>query len=295
MILSGSANDGAAGIREIKAAGGITIVQEPTEAGVDGMPRAAIATGAVDARVAPGTDRRRHLVRLAKQPFSRDEAADADPVDLPLLQPVFHLLRRASGVDFSNYKCRPSGDASSAGWRCTACMTRRSTSRCCRATPRSWRGSQEDLLIHVTSFFREPESFEALRDGASSPAPGQARSRAVRAHLGARLLDRRRGLLAGDGALRVPGRRAAARADPDLRHRRQRSDRSSRRERGSIPRASPPTSRPSGCAGSSPGSTAATGSTRTCATGACSRGRTSPAIRRSRSSTSSSAATSSST
>ena len=103
VILSGSANDGAAGIREIKAAGGLTIVQEPTEAGVDGMPRAAIATGAVDA-VLPLEQIGRHLVRLSKQPFSRDEAADAAPVELPLLQTVFHLLRRASGVDFSNYK-----------------------------------------------------------------------------------------------------------------------------------------------------------------------------------------------
>lgn len=48
VILSGTASDGAIGIREVKAAGGITIAQAPESAKYDGMPRAAIATGMVD-------------------------------------------------------------------------------------------------------------------------------------------------------------------------------------------------------------------------------------------------------
>ena len=158
VILSGSANDGAAGIREIKAAGGLTIVQEPNEAGVDGMPRAAIATGAVDA-VLPLEEIGRYLVRLSKQSFSREEAADSAPVELPLLQKVFHLLRRASGVDFSNYK--------------VATLRRRIERRMLmhrqtdlseyvtklEADTEELARLQEELFIHVTSFFREPDSF----------------------------------------------------------------------------------------------------------------------------------------
>ncbi len=165
VILSGSAHDGAAGIRAIKAAGGLTIVQEPTEAGVDGMPRAAIATGAVDA-VLPLEQIGRHLVRLSKQTFSRAEGADSAAVDLPLLQQVFHLLRRASGVDFSNYK--------------VATLRRRIERRMLlhrqsdlaeyvtklAGDVEELARLQEELLIHVTSFFREPDSYLALRDSA---------------------------------------------------------------------------------------------------------------------------------
>jgi two-component system, chemotaxis family, CheB/CheR fusion protein len=49
VILTGTGSDGAQGIREIKAKGGITLVQDPAEAEYDGMPRSAIATGEVDA------------------------------------------------------------------------------------------------------------------------------------------------------------------------------------------------------------------------------------------------------
>lgn len=53
VVLSGTASDGALGIRDIKAAGGVTIAQAPASAKYDGMPRAAIATGAVDLVLPP--------------------------------------------------------------------------------------------------------------------------------------------------------------------------------------------------------------------------------------------------
>ena len=53
MILSGTASDGALGVREIKAVGGFTIAQKPETAKYDGMPRAAIATGMIDLILTP--------------------------------------------------------------------------------------------------------------------------------------------------------------------------------------------------------------------------------------------------
>jgi two-component system CheB/CheR fusion protein len=75
VVLSGALSDGAAGLVEIGAAGGITIVQLPEEAQADGMPRAAIATGEVDL-VLPVAEIGQELLRLAAQPrFKRQPAS----------------------------------------------------------------------------------------------------------------------------------------------------------------------------------------------------------------------------
>jgi two-component system CheB/CheR fusion protein len=68
VVLSGSGHDGAAGARLIKAAGGIVLVQEPAEAQVDGMPRAAVASDGADL-VLPAKEIAEELMRLAGHPF----------------------------------------------------------------------------------------------------------------------------------------------------------------------------------------------------------------------------------
>jgi two-component system CheB/CheR fusion protein len=166
VILSGGAHDGAQGIREIKASGGITLAQEPGEAGMDSMPRAAVATGAVDL-VLPVARIAEELVRLAQHPFLTNGAPPA-PVEAPKesdhLRRLFHLLRRASGVDFSDYK--------------SPTLIRRIQRRMAlhrvssmdaylarlEEAPAEVESLYEDILIHVTSFFREPESFEVLKE-----------------------------------------------------------------------------------------------------------------------------------
>jgi two-component system CheB/CheR fusion protein len=163
VVLSGSAHDGAAGIKEIKRAGGVTMAQEPEQATVDGMPRAAIATGSIDA-VLPVEEIGDELVRLSKHPFfSGVGAVESEaPEDAPHLQRTFALLRRTTGIDFNSYK--------------TPTLKRRIERRMAlhrlsslgdyvatlnHDTEELHRLSEE-LLIHVTSFFREPASYEAL-------------------------------------------------------------------------------------------------------------------------------------
>ena len=166
VVLSGSAHDGSAGLREIKAVGGLTMVQQPDQAAVDGMPRAAIATGAVDA-VLPVEQIGEQLVRLATNPFFArvdPAASESPPPDVSQMLQAFQLLRRASGIDFSNYKLPT--------------LKRRIEKRMAlqrltglgeyvdllRRDPAEVERLQADLLIHVTSFFREPSSYVALEE-----------------------------------------------------------------------------------------------------------------------------------
>ena len=133
-------------------------------------------------------------------------------------------------------------------------MLRRTTRPRCEAL-------YQDILISVTSFFRDPEAFEALKThGLPAPARGPLAPRAG-AHLGARLLDRRGGLLAGHRLRRSSPRAAARRVPrPDLRHRPERRRHREGARRRLLRRTSRRTSRRSGCGASSSRSTAATGS-----------------------------------
>ena len=97
VVLSGSAHDGAAGIKEIKLAGGVTMAQEPEQATVDGMPRAAIAT-APSTRPAVAESRRRALPVGA--PFFSPSRPWVEVWNAPYMQ---RTLRSAAdnGIDFT--------------------------------------------------------------------------------------------------------------------------------------------------------------------------------------------------
>jgi two-component system CheB/CheR fusion protein len=162
VVLSGTASDGAIGIREVKEAGGITFAQTPASAKFDGMPRAAIATGMVDVVLTPA-EIGEELSQIARHPFARQTArADHHRFDDDQLQRVFALLRPASGVDFRHYKLP------TIRRRLLRRMALHRLSDIDRYiellenAPDEVRGLFQDLLIHVTSFFREPASFEAM-------------------------------------------------------------------------------------------------------------------------------------
>jgi two-component system, chemotaxis family, CheB/CheR fusion protein len=169
VILSGTASDGAAGIREIKAVGGITIAQAPDSAKHDGMPRAAIATGMIDLVLSP-TAIGEHLHQVRRHPYlvrdpSAGIAADDVIVTEAQLRDVFTILRRVSGIDFKQYKTptvrrRLLRRMALLRLTDTAGYVRHLTDR-----PAEARALSQDLLIHVTRFFRDPESFEILANG----------------------------------------------------------------------------------------------------------------------------------
>ena len=164
VVLSGTASDGAVGIRDVKAGGGITFAQKPESAKYDGMPRAAIATGMVDLVLTP-SEIGGELLQIARHPYVNTKIAREDVLLRDEhLQRIFELLRPVSGVDFRHYKLP------TIRRRMLRRMALRRLTEVDRyvevlqTEPAELRGLFQDLLIHVTRFFREPDSFTALAE-----------------------------------------------------------------------------------------------------------------------------------
>ena len=166
VILSGTASDGTVGLQAIKSEGGVAFAQDPKSAGYPGMPESAILAGCVDF-VLPPEEIARELIRLEHLPYAKRTAAvlEAEPpfVGAADLQKILYILRTATGVDFSLYK--------------TGTIKRRIARRMILHKLDSLEryGSYleqnaievaalyQDIFIHVTSFFREPETFAVLQ------------------------------------------------------------------------------------------------------------------------------------
>src|SRR5439155_6364289 len=107
VILSGSASDGALGLKAIKAEGGITFAEAPQSAKFDGMPRSAMSSGAVDF-VLPPKAIAQELIRIGRHPYlvGIDAAPPAETLaDGPeALAQIFRMLREKSGLDFTLYR-----------------------------------------------------------------------------------------------------------------------------------------------------------------------------------------------
>ena len=164
IVLSGTASDGTLGLKAIKAEGGVTFAQEPSSAKFDGMPRSAIAAGVVDF-VLPPAEIAKRVVRLAQHPYvapkpeDEDDAAPAAELDL---NRIFQLLRAAAGTDFTHYKSPTVRRRIQRRMVLHASETLHHYVSYLQENPAEVRALADDLLISVTSFFREPKAFEAL-------------------------------------------------------------------------------------------------------------------------------------
>jgi two-component system CheB/CheR fusion protein len=165
IILSGTGSDGSMGIRAIKGEGGIVFAQDET-AKYDGMPKSAIDTGCVDF-IMPTDKIAAELIRISRHPYLAPvrtrEAAQILPAEENDLNKIFIMLRTAKGVDFAFYK--------------RSTIMRRVTRRMMlqkiegiekyiahlKENPSEIETLYQDLLINVTSFFREPGAFDALK------------------------------------------------------------------------------------------------------------------------------------
>lgn len=166
VILSGTGSDGSAGVEAIKAAGGVTFAQDPVTAKFATMPQSAVNTGCVDF-VLPPEGIAAELVRIGRHPYiagalaaQQERTAAADEVRFGS---ILTVLRAATGIDFSLYREKM--------------IKRRILRRLALRNiaglaeygerlendPAEVMALQQDLLIGVTSFFRDPESFEFLK------------------------------------------------------------------------------------------------------------------------------------
>ncbi len=160
IILSGMLTDGTLGLRAIKAEGGLTIAQDPLSAAYPGMPQSAIEAEVVDVVQRPAKmpqallgHANRRLTPMTLPPHK--DASDA-------LKKLFMLLRKRTGNDFTVYK------SSSLHRRVEQRMLLHHITdwtqylRFVQANPGELDALFQELLIGVTTFFRDPSSFEAL-------------------------------------------------------------------------------------------------------------------------------------
>jgi two-component system CheB/CheR fusion protein len=164
IVLSGNASDGAEGLREIKARGGIAMAQDPLTAKFDSMPRAAIAAG-VDF-VLPPELLAEELIRMARHPVLRgDGRAPANRTsenDARHLREIFRILRENGGLDYSSYKTPTILRRLHRQMVLRRIPTLAAYAEFLRREPAEVATLGKAILIHVTRFFRDPEAFEAL-------------------------------------------------------------------------------------------------------------------------------------
>lgn len=167
VILSGGDSDGARGIEAIKAVGGITFAQCENSAQVNSMPSTAIATGQVDF-VLPPEKIAEQLAEISRHPYvanpstiESEVSSSSDNQDA--LTPIFKLLREATGVDFTYYKQTTLNRRIRRRMLLYKLEKLEDYARYLQNNPTEVMALYQDALIHVTSFFRDPESFEALK------------------------------------------------------------------------------------------------------------------------------------
>lgn len=162
VILSGAGSDGTIGIRAVKETGGIILVQDPTEAEYASMPRSAIGTGVVDF-VLPVKQLAARLTDLIAVKRSGKDFAGGDVVDEDLLRRVLAHVRVRTGHDFSKYKRSTVLRRIARRMQVSRTETLREYYDTMRESPDEAQALLGDLLISVTTFFRDVEAFEALR------------------------------------------------------------------------------------------------------------------------------------
>ena len=176
VVLSGMGSDGTLGLQALKAVGGLTVVQEPSSAQFDSMPRSAIAASCADIVALPADMPERILACVAWDGHSKAPIADARPAPTPTDAPfdppadtiegIFSLLRQRTRHDFSLYK------PSTLNRRIERRMAIHGLAAVAeyvgflRQNPQEIDLLFKELLIGVTSFFRDPTVWQYMLDTA---------------------------------------------------------------------------------------------------------------------------------
>jgi two-component system CheB/CheR fusion protein len=161
IVLSGTGSDGTLGIQAIKAEGGMTIAQSPESSEYDSMPRSVINAGLAD-YILPPKEMYAQLTTYIAQNFEKEKYPASNNEDF--LKKIFRLILNKTGHNFSSYKrgtiCRRIG-------RRMAINNIKSLSEYSRyleKKPEEIETLFRDFIINVTSFFRNPDSFNSLKE-----------------------------------------------------------------------------------------------------------------------------------
>ena len=162
IILSGTGTDGTLGLRAVQGAGGITLVQDPATAKYDGMPGSAIQAGYAT-YILPVEKMPEQLLNNTRHLNARRGQPQPAPPGAGGMSRILMLLRSGTGHDFSLYK------KSTIGRRIERRMSQHSIddmeayARYLKEHPTELQVLFKELLINVTSFFRDAEAFVVLK------------------------------------------------------------------------------------------------------------------------------------
>jgi two-component system CheB/CheR fusion protein len=164
VILTGTGSDGAQGVRRIRERGGIVIVQDPKEAEFDGMPRSALDSGAVDI-VLPVREIPQRIVDLVKTRPRVRQATEPDVVpdaNGDLVPRILTWVRTRTDHDFSRYKQTTVERRVARRMQLLGVEQPSDYLELLRGSAEETAALADDLLINVTSFFRDHAVFDYL-------------------------------------------------------------------------------------------------------------------------------------
>ncbi len=177
VILSGTATDGTLGLRAILGAGGVCMVQEPATAKYDGMPRSAIDAGYVT-HVLPVQQMPTMLTEITRQALYLRRPPQLEPQrTLSGMNQILLQLRASTGHNFAQYKKSTIGRRIQRRMAHQGMEDEASYAHFLKGNPGEAQLLFKEMLINVTSFFRDPEAFVALKNNVlptllSSKPPG---------------------------------------------------------------------------------------------------------------------------
>ncbi len=164
IVLSGTGSDGTRGIKAIKEAGGLVIVQEPSTAKFDGMPISALKTGLADILLAP-KDMGVTLAKFIEHPsISGKDSSIKYSVGLEddTFSEIFQLLKNESSINFSQYKASTVARRIERRLGINQLTSLESYLKLLLDSPKELQTLSKELLIGVTRFFRDDEAFSKL-------------------------------------------------------------------------------------------------------------------------------------
>lgn len=165
VVLSGTATDGTLGAEAIKSAGGIVFAQDRNSAKYSGMPQSVISAGCADFELLP-KNIAKELERIAKHPYiclapvKTDESSITEEKGM---ERVFDILRQAKGLDFAHYKNTTMSRRISRRMAMLKLEKLKDYAEFLRENKNERENLFDDLLIKVTSFFRDPQVFHTLK------------------------------------------------------------------------------------------------------------------------------------
>ena len=161
IVLSGTGSDGTIGLQRIKEAGGLTLVQEPTEAAYDGMPLSAIAGGQVDL-VLPIHAMPARILDYATHPPTLAAPDEDAPAEQTALRQILALVRRQTGQDFARYKRSTVLRRVLRRMQIHQLPDLSAYARFLQTNAAEVAALYQNILISVTNFFRDPAVFARL-------------------------------------------------------------------------------------------------------------------------------------